>query len=194
MENNALSFDNDKFTESEKIDFIKNMYGFDEIEAAEFLIAYRKADGQGIVDGVVGTVDSIINIDETIKTLAYVASHPGETFDQVVLSIDDWNTTLAYAVKHDPKLAGEMLGYVDGNLTGIPGSGIVVGGTFAKSIQKVAQTVKNSPDLITNFAIKVSDKINANSKLPTVGKTIGYENQKSIISTGAENVALYPKL
>ncbi|MGR6652138.1 hypothetical protein [Avibacterium paragallinarum] len=37
---------------------------------------------------------------------------------------------------------------------------------------------------------------NANSKLPVVGKTENYENQTSKIhiSSGAENVALYPKL
>ncbi|WP_272166565.1 hypothetical protein [Rodentibacter pneumotropicus] len=38
------------------------------------------------------------------------------------------------------------------------------------------------------------NRANSNSKLPIVGKTTGYENQTTRISTGAENVALYPKL
>lgn len=38
--------------------------------------------------------------------------------------------------------------------------------------------------------------VNANEKLPVVGKTSGYENQTTAlkVSTGAENAALYPKL
>ncbi|WP_208606159.1 hypothetical protein, partial [Rodentibacter trehalosifermentans] len=48
---------------------------------------------------------------------------------------------------------------------------------------------------ILNYAeTKLPKGINANEALPVVGKTTGYENQTTRISTGAENIALYPKL
>ncbi len=47
-----------------------------------------------------------------------------------------------------------------------------------------------------NFTTQVPKTANANSKLPVVGKTENYDKQTSTIhiSSGAENVALYPKL
>ncbi|TCP92059.1 VENN motif-containing pre-toxin protein [Cricetibacter osteomyelitidis] len=149
VENNSFAFDNYYFTESEKIDFIKNMYGFDDIEAIEFLQAYRKAEGKGIIDSTVDTVDSLINIDETVKNLAYVISHPKETFDQVVVSIDEWSSLFGYAIKNDPALAGQMFGYIDGNLTGFPASGLVLSGSMAKAVQKVAKirNINNASNL-----------------------------------------------
>ena len=48
--------------------------------------------------------------------------------------------------------------------------------------------------LATTTPAVIPKGANANEKLPPVGETKGYENQTTRISTGAENVALYPKL
>lgn len=65
---------------------------------------------------------------------------------------------------------------------------IVAGGAgIAKSGIKVAEVA-------TAGISKGKTILLGKSKLPIVGKTVGYENQTTRISTGAENVALYPKL
>ncbi|OOF55751.1 hypothetical protein BKK56_05915 [Rodentibacter genomosp. 2] len=106
--------------------------------------------------------------------------------------MDEWNQQYEYAVKHDPALAGEMQGYILGNFGSTPVGGLVVGAAGAKLLQKSAALVKKGvakAGVLLNWA-------NANSKLPIVGKTKGYENQtvNLNVSSGAENVALYPKL
>ena len=53
---------------------------------------------------------------------------------------------------------------------------------------------REAKELAKNYSAKIPEEANANSKLPLVGETKGYENQDVRISTGAENVALYPKL
>ena len=45
-----------------------------------------------------------------------------------------------------------------------------------------------------NYSAKIPKEANANSKLPLVGEITEYGNQTTRISTGAENIALYPKL
>ncbi|BFU60562.1 hemagglutinin repeat-containing protein [Rodentibacter abscessus] len=157
VENNALAFDNDKFTESQKIDIIKAMYGFTDEEAVAFLQGYRKGDGKGIINSVVDTFDSIIHLDETVKNLAYVVTHPTETVERISLSVEEWKKTFNYAMKNDPALAGEMLGYLDGNISGVPASGLVVGGALAKSIQQVAKVSKVLPQHVGHQVNRVKN-------------------------------------
>ncbi|OOF45250.1 hypothetical protein BKK52_12725 [Rodentibacter trehalosifermentans] len=190
VENNFFDVD----PHQERLDdiklFAKLYFNGDEEKAEAYYDAMQQGKSKGVKDNVVETAEAILNLDETVKSLAYAITHPNEVIEQVYVSMDEWNQQYEYAVKHDPALAGEMQGYILGNFGSTPVSGMVVGAAGAKLLQKSAGLVKKGVEktgLLPNWA-------NANSNLPIVGKTTGYENQTTRISTGADNVALYPKL
>ncbi|TGY47724.1 hypothetical protein E5343_11740 [Rodentibacter caecimuris] len=92
--------------------------------------------------------------------------------------MDEWNQQYEYAVRHDPALAGEMQGYILGNFGSTPVSRLVVGAAGAKLLQKSAALVKKGvakTGILPNWA-------NANSKLPIVGKTKGYETTRATLN------------
>ena len=74
----------------------------------------------------------------------------------------------------------------------------------AKSYLRTVKTYQAFAELVGQvYAPAALDKIttgslpkgiSANEKLPAVSKTTGYEKQTTNITTGAENIALYPKL
>ncbi|WP_239384669.1 VENN motif pre-toxin domain-containing protein [Mannheimia massilioguelmaensis] len=166
VENNALYVDLMPITESEKIELVaERFFGGDWHKAMLFITSYRKAEGKGIINNVVESVESVINLDQTIKDLAYAITNPNEIVDKIVLSGKELSTTLDYAMKNDPALAGEILGYIDGNLTGIPGSNIVLGGVAAKTIQKAAYLAKTS-------GIAVIDQVNRFKNYSVLNKVI----------------------
>ncbi|OOF80661.1 hypothetical protein BKG97_05705 [Rodentibacter caecimuris] len=70
--------------------FAKLYFNDDEEKAEDYYEAMQQGKAKGFKDNVVETADAILNLDETVKSLAY-------------------------AVKHDPALAGEMQGYILGN-------------------------------------------------------------------------------
>ncbi|WP_179108232.1 VENN motif pre-toxin domain-containing protein, partial [Rodentibacter trehalosifermentans] len=189
VENNFFDVD----PHQERLDdiklFAKLYFNGDEEKAEAYYDAMQQGKSKGVKDNVVETAEAILNLDETVKSLAYAITHPNEVIEQVYVSMDEWNQQYEYAVKHDPALAGEMQGYILGNFGSTPVSGMVVGAAGAKLLQKSAALVKKGVEKtgLPNWA-------NSNSKLPIVGKTTGYENQTTRISTGADNVALYPKL
>ncbi|WP_228064773.1 VENN motif pre-toxin domain-containing protein, partial [Muribacter muris] len=172
--------------------FAKLYFNGDEEKAEAYYDAMQQGKSKGFKENVVETAEAILNLDETVKSLAYAVTHPNEVIEQVYVSMDEWNQQYEYAVKHDPALAGEMQGYILGNFGSTPVSGLVVGAAGAKLLQKSAALVKKGvakTGVLPNWA-------NANSKLPIVGKTKGYENQtvNLNVSSGAENAALYSKL
>ena len=67
----------------------------------------------------------------------------------------------------------------------------VRGGT---ALLELTGTGKVTSTALNYARFKLPKGSNANDALPVVGKSKGYENQTTRISTGAENNALYPKL
>ncbi|MDC2824418.1 polymorphic toxin type 50 domain-containing protein, partial [Rodentibacter pneumotropicus] len=158
--------------------FAKSYFNGDEEKAEAYYDAMQLGKAKGFKDNVVETTEAILNLDETVKSLAYAVTHPNEVIEQVYVSMDEWNQQYEYAVKHDPALAGEMQGYILGNFGSTPVSGMVVGAAGTKLLQKSAALVKKGIEktgLLPNWA-------NANSKLPIVGKTTGYETTRATLN------------
>ncbi len=156
VENNYFAVDSMALgiTESEKIELVaKQLFDGDLHKAVIFMDSYRKAEGQAIIDSWVESIESIIHLDQTIKDLAYAITNPNEIIDKIVLSVEELDNTLDYAMKNDPALAGEILGYIGSSITRIPGTSIVLGGAAAKVVQKAAYLAKAS-------GVTVIDQVN----------------------------------
>ncbi|MDY6215061.1 polymorphic toxin-type HINT domain-containing protein, partial [Actinobacillus porcinus] len=157
-------------TDFEMVENIAKIYfDGDEEKATKFLMAFRKAEGEGIIDNVIGSVKSLIHINETIKSIGYVIAHPNETIENIKLSAEEWHNLLSYAMKNDPTLAGEMLGYIKGSATAIPGTDLVLGGAIAKTAQKVIKLAKQSGAAFTN---KIDDVANLGVNNPKYDKAL----------------------
>ncbi|OOF63187.1 VENN motif pre-toxin domain-containing protein [Rodentibacter sp. Ppn85] len=158
--------------------FARVYFNGDEEKAEAYYDAMQQGKAKGFKDNVVETTEAILNLDETIKSLAYAVTHPNEVIDKVYVSMDEWNQQYEYAVKHDPALAGEMQGYIVGNFGSTPVGGLVVGAAGAKLLQKSVALVKKGvakTGVLPNWA-------NANSKLPIIGKIEGYEVNNAVIN------------
>ncbi|WP_334312831.1 hypothetical protein [Rodentibacter pneumotropicus] len=127
MENNFFDVD----PHQERLDdiklFAKLYFNDDEEKAEAYYDAMQQGKSKGFKENVVETAEAILNLDETVKSLAYAVTHPNEVIKQVYVSMDEWNQQYEYAVKHDPALAGEMQGYILGNFGSTPVGGMVVG-------------------------------------------------------------------
>ncbi|WP_242650059.1 VENN motif pre-toxin domain-containing protein, partial [Rodentibacter trehalosifermentans] len=178
VENNFFDVD----PHQERLDdiklFAKLYFNGDEEKAEAYYDAMQQGKSKGVKDNVVETAEAILNLDETVKSLAYAITHPNEVIEQVYVSMDEWNQQYEYAVKHDPALAGEMQGYILGNFGSTPVSGMVVGAAGMKLLQKSAGLVKKGGEktgLLPNWA-------NANSNLPIVGEVAGYSTTRVTIN------------
>ncbi|WP_293730386.1 EndoU domain-containing protein [uncultured Actinobacillus sp.] len=157
-------------TDFEMVENIAKIYfDGDEEKATKFLMAFRKAEGEGVIDNVIGSVESLIHIDETVKSIGYVIAHPNETIENIKLSAEEWGNLLSYAMENDPTLAGEMLGYIKGSATAIPGTDLVLGGTIAKTAQKVIKLAKQSGAAFTS---KIDDVGNLGVNNPKYDKAL----------------------
>ncbi|OOF47711.1 hypothetical protein BKK54_11390 [Rodentibacter genomosp. 1] len=152
VENNFFDVD----PHQERLDdiklFAKLYFNGDEEKAEAYYDAMQQGKAKGFKDNVVETADAILNLDETVKSLAYAVTHPNEVIDKVYVSMDEWNQQYEYAVKHDPALAGEMQGYIVGNFGSTPVGGLVVGAAGAKLLQKSAGLVKKVGANAAGFA------------------------------------------
>ena len=63
-------------------------------------------------------------------------SNPGKTYNNVVVSLKDWDEAYALALQENPKLAGEMQGYRQGKMKGVSTGGVVLSGAVASENQK----------------------------------------------------------
>ncbi|MGV6989419.1 hypothetical protein ACWA5Z_11110 [Testudinibacter sp. P80/BLE/0925] len=71
---------------------------------------------------------------------------------------------------------------------------LVRGGTVVAEVLPAAKAGAVAVKSVDNMLSPLAKGVSANEKLPVVDKTVGYENQTTKISSGAENVVLYPKL
>ncbi|WP_303011708.1 VENN motif pre-toxin domain-containing protein, partial [Rodentibacter pneumotropicus] len=158
--------------------FAKLYFNGDEEKAEAYYDAMQQGKSKGFKENVVETAEALLNLDETVKSLAYAVTHPNEVIEQVYVSMDEWNQQYEYAVKHEPALAGEMQGYILGNFGSTPVGGMVVGVAGAKLLQKSAALVKKGVEktgVLPNWA-------NSNSKLPIVGEVAGYSTTRVTIN------------
>ena len=109
--------------------------------AETYYDALQMGEAKSLVEGVKGTVEAITNLDETVATLANILQDPKGTFDKVIISAEQWNKQLNWALENDPVLAAEMQGYMVGAGRSLEMPSLLLTGEAAKVFQKV---VKNN--------------------------------------------------
>jgi len=120
--------------------YAKVLFNGDEDKAKEYQEGLELAEAQGQIDSVKETADAVVNLDDTVVSLWEAISNPGKTYNNVVVSLKDWDEAYALALQENPKLAGEMQGYRQGKMKGVSTGGVVLSGAglgIAKSIAKL---------------------------------------------------------
>ena len=120
--------------------YAKVLFNGDEDKAKEYQEGLEIAEAQGQIDSVKETADAVVNLDDTVVSLWEAISNPEKTYNNVVVSLKDWDEAYALALQENPKLAGEMQGYRQGKMKGVSTGGVVLSGAglgIAKSIAKL---------------------------------------------------------
>ncbi len=99
--------------------YAKVLFNGDEDKAKEYQEGLEIAEAQGQLDSVKETADAVVNLDDTVVSLWEAISNPEKTYNNVVVSLKDWDEAYALALQENPKLAGEMQGYRQGKMWGI---------------------------------------------------------------------------
>ena len=94
--------------------YAKVLFNGDEDKAKEYQEGLELAEAQGQIDSIKDTADAVVNLDDTVVSLWEAISNPGKTYNNVVVSLKDWDEAYALALQENPKLAGEMQGYRQG--------------------------------------------------------------------------------
>ncbi|TPH03810.1 filamentous hemagglutinin, partial [Haemophilus haemolyticus] len=142
VENNSMADDvhpSDERKQNIKM-YAKVLFNGDEDKAKEYQEGLELAEAQGQIDSVKETADAVVNLDDTVVSLWEAISNPGKTYNNVVVSLKDWDEAYALALQENPKLAGEMQGYRQGKMKGVSTGGVVLSGAglgIAKSIAKL---------------------------------------------------------
>ena len=90
--------------------------------------------------------DAIANLDDTVVSLWEAISNPEKTYNNVVVSLKEWDEAYALALKENPKLAGEMQGYRQGKMKGVSTGGVVLSGAglaMVEGISKITDIAKS---------------------------------------------------
>ena len=120
--------------------YAKVLFNGDEDKAKEYQEGLELAEAKGQIDSVKETADAVVNLDDTVVSLWEAISNPEKTYNNVVVSLKDWDEAYALALQENPKLAGEMQGYRQGKVKGVSTGGVVLSGAglgIAKSIAKL---------------------------------------------------------
>ena len=135
--------------------YAKVLFNGDEDKAKEYQEGLEIAEAQGQIDSVKETADAVVNLDDTVVSLWEAISNPEKTYNNVVVSLKDWDEAYALALQENPKLAGEMQGYRQGKMKGVSTGGVVLSGAglgIAKSIAKL----KNGTIDVAHSSINVA--------------------------------------
>ena len=138
--------------------YAKVLFNGDEDKAKEYQEGLELAEAQGQIDSIKDTADAVVNLDDTVVSLWEAISNPGKTYNNVVVSLKDWDEAYALALQENPKLAGEMQGYRQGKMKGVSTGGVVLSGAglgIAKSIAKL----KNGTIDVAHSSVNIA-KIN----------------------------------
>ena len=120
--------------------YAKVLFNGDEDKAKEYQEGLEIAEAKGQIDSVKETADAVVNLDDTVVSLWEAISNPEKTYNNIVVSLKDWDEAYALALHENPKLAGEMQGYRQGKMKGVSTGGVVLSGAglgIAKSIAKL---------------------------------------------------------
>lgn len=120
--------------------------------------------------------DSLLHPIDTVVDAAVgiweIANDPKGAYEQVVISYNDWEELLAFAMENDPKAAGEMLGLVGGKLEFEAGlmaltsggeAAISSSGKLGQLLQKLASDKKSSGGSTSSSSTSNSGKGSGNS-------------------------------
>ena len=135
--------------------YAKVLFNGDEDKAKEYQEGLELAEAQGQIDSVKETADAVVNLDDTVVSLWEAISNPEKTYNNVVVSLKDWDEAYALALQENPKLAGKMQGYRQGKMKGVSTGGVVLSGAglgIAKSIAKLKNGTINVAHSSVNVA------------------------------------------
>ena len=135
--------------------YAKVLFNGDEDKAKEYQEGLELAEAKGQIDSVKETADAVVNLDDTVVSLWEAISNPEKTYNNVVVSLKDWDEAYALALQENPKLAGEMQGYRQGKMKGVSTGGVVLSGAglgIAKSIAKLKNGTINVAHSSVNVA------------------------------------------
>ncbi|OOF36044.1 hypothetical protein BKK48_07980 [Rodentibacter heidelbergensis] len=140
--------------------YAKVYFDGDEDKAREFIEGLEIAEARGQIDSVKDLAQAVLNPLDTAKSLWDVVSNPSETYDQILISEAQWRDAYENALENDPKLAGEMSGYLRGSLKGVPTGGVLLTGSglaMVKGIAKTSDFIKSGKLNLTRKAIPNSE-------------------------------------
>ena len=126
--------------------YAKVLFNGDEDKAKEYQEGLEIAEAQGQIDSVKETADAVVNLDDTVVSLWEAISNPEKTYNNVVVSLKDWDEAYALALQENPKLAGEMQGYRQGKMKGVSTGGVVLSGAglaMVEGISKITDIAKS---------------------------------------------------
>ena len=135
--------------------YAKVLFNGDEDKAKEYQEGLELAEAQGQIDSVKETADAVVNLDDTVVSLWEAISNPEKTYNNVVVSLKDWDEAYALALQENPKLAGEMQGYRQGKMKGVSTGGVVLSGTGLAMTKSIAK-LKNGTIDVAHSGINVA--------------------------------------
>ena len=135
--------------------YAKVLFNGDEDKAKEYQEGLELAEAQGQIDSVKDTADAVVNLDDTVVSLWEAISNPGKTYNNVVVSLKDWDEAYALALQENPKLAGEMQGYRQGKMKGVSTGGVVLSGTGLALVKPMGALKNGVVDFTKNQVNRV---------------------------------------
>ncbi|MGZ7896677.1 VENN motif pre-toxin domain-containing protein [Haemophilus sp. SZY H52] len=135
--------------------YAKVLFNGDEDKAKEYQEGLELAEAQGQIDSVKETADAVVNLDDTVVSLWEAISNPEKTYNNVVVSLKDWDEAYARALQENPKLAGEMQGYRQGKMKGVSTGGVVLSGAGLALVKPMGALKNGVVDFTKNQVNRV---------------------------------------
>ena len=135
--------------------YAKVLFNGDEDKAKEYQEGLELAEAQGQIDSVKETADAVVNLDDTVVSLWEAISNPEKTYNNVVVSLKDWDEAYALALQENPKLAGEMQGYRQGKMKGVSTGGVVLSGAGLALVKPMGALKNGVVDFTKNQVNRV---------------------------------------
>ena len=135
--------------------YAKVLFNGDKDKAKEYQEGLELAEAQGQIDSVKDTADAVVNLDDTVVSLWEAISNPEKTYNNVVVSLKDWDEAYALALQENPKLAGEMQGYRQGKMKGVSTGGVVLSGAGLALVKPMGALKNGVVDFTKNQVNRV---------------------------------------
>ena len=135
--------------------YAKVLFNGDEDKAKEYQEGLEIAEAKGQIDSVKETADAVVNLDDTVVSLWEAISNPEKTYNNVVVSLKDWDEAYALALQENPKLAGEMQGYRQGKMKGVSTGGVVLSGAGLALVKPMGALKNGVVDFTKNQVNRV---------------------------------------